>query len=115
MFADRVSGKEIPGSLRWEVFGIAAAYGGLEELKALLDLWNKSPNEDEQYLALECLGRAPNADLVKWVLSHIFTDSVKDQDVSKTPSLIEGEVCPSFDSWDPLGNIVTDSSPTQLI
>lgn len=58
MFAKRMAGDEgaIPGSLRWEVFGIVAAHGGLEELKGLLELWETYKNEDEQYLALECMG-----------------------------------------------------------
>lgn len=84
LFADRVSGNEsaIPGSLRWEVFGIVAAYGGLTDLEQLLQLWENSSNEDERYLALECLGRAPTSELMQWVLGHLLTKTVKDQDVS---------------------------------
>lgn len=84
LFSKRMAGEEnaIPGSLRWEVFGIIAAHGGLEELKGLVELWKNSSNEDEQYLALECLGRAPSAELMKWVLSHLLTDTVKNHDVS---------------------------------
>lgn len=72
----------IPGSLRWEVFGIVAAHGGPEELEGLVDLWKKSSHEDEQYLALGCLGRAPNAELMKRALGHLLTDTVKNHDVS---------------------------------
>ncbi|KAK2701143.1 hypothetical protein QWA68_000627 [Fusarium oxysporum] len=53
----------IPGSLRREVFGIIAAHGGLEELESLIS--KNSSIEDEKYLVLECLGRAPNAELMK--------------------------------------------------
>ncbi|CAG9953042.1 unnamed protein product [Clonostachys rosea f. rosea IK726] len=83
LFADRVSGNEsaIPGSLRWEVFGIVAAYGGLTDLEQLLQLWENSSNEDERYLALECLGRAPTSELMQWVLGHLLTKTVKDQDI----------------------------------
>lgn len=84
MFARRTSsnGKAIHPSLKWEVFGIVAEYGGSKELEQLLDLWRTSPSEDEQYLALECLGRASNSELVRWVLELAFTKDVKDQDVS---------------------------------
>ncbi|KAF4496131.1 Aminopeptidase 2 [Fusarium agapanthi] len=49
IFAKRMAGDKntIPGSLRWEVFGIVAAHGGLEELEHLVDLWKTSSNEDE--------------------------------------------------------------------
>ncbi len=67
--------------LRWEVFGIVTAHGGKEEAEAMLTLWKTSPNDDEKYLALECLGRASSADLVKWALGHAFTNDIKDQDV----------------------------------
>ena len=89
MFSKRIAGDEkaIPASLRWEVFGIVAKFGGREELEALFNIWTSSSNEEEQYLALECLGRAANSQLVRWVLSHAFTNSVKDQDVRPaTPS-----------------------------
>lgn len=72
----------IPGSLQWEVFGIVADHGGLEELEALADLWKNSSNEDEQYLALECLGPAPNGELMKWVLGHLMSETVKNHEVS---------------------------------
>ncbi|KAF5589510.1 aminopeptidase 2 [Fusarium pseudoanthophilum] len=81
LFAKRTAGDEnaIPRSLRREVFGIIAAHGGLEELQSLFDLWKDSSDEDEQYLALQSVGRAPNAELMKWVLSHLLTDTVKSQ------------------------------------
>lgn len=84
MFARRTAsdGKGIHPSLKWEVFGIVARYGGKGELEQLLDVWRTSPNEDEQYLALKCLGRANTAELVRWVLQLAFTKDVKDQDVS---------------------------------
>lgn len=84
MFARRTGGdgKGIHPSLKWEVFGIVAKYGGREELDKLLNLWVTSPSEDEQYLALECLGRASTAELVRWVLELAFTKDVKHQDVS---------------------------------
>lgn len=90
MFAERVAGKEnaINPSLWWETFGIVAAYGGREELEALLNIWKSSSNEDEKYLALECLGRASTAELIEWVLDLAFTKQVKDQDVCKTPPSI---------------------------
>ncbi|KAI1145070.1 aminopeptidase 2 [Nemania diffusa] len=83
MFAERVAGKEnaINPSLWWETFGIVAAYGGREELEALLNIWKSSSNEDEKYLALECLGRASTAELIEWVLDLAFTKQVKDQDL----------------------------------
>ncbi|KAI1132299.1 aminopeptidase 2 [Nemania abortiva] len=83
MFSKRVEGDEkaIPASLRWEVFGIVAKFGGREELEALFDIWTSSSSEEERYMALESLGRAGNAELVRWVLSHAFTSSVKDQDL----------------------------------
>jgi hypothetical protein len=85
LFSKRIRGNEkaIPASLRWEVFGIVSKYGGREETEALFDIWIRSSNEDERYLALECLGRAPDAELVRWVLSHAFTDSIQNQDVSR--------------------------------
>lgn len=84
MFARRTSsdGKAIHPSLKWEVFGIVAKHGGREELDKLINLWRTSVVEDEQYLALECLGRARTAELVRWVLELAFTKDVKDQDVS---------------------------------
>lgn len=84
MFARRrhSDGKAIHPSLKWEVFGIVAEYGGKEELEQLLDICRTSASEDEQYLALECLGRASTAELVRWVLELAFTKDVKDQDVS---------------------------------
>ncbi|KAM0209035.1 hypothetical protein ACHAPA_010733 [Fusarium lateritium] len=83
LFENRMAGQEdaIPGALRWEVFGIIAANGGLAELQGLLKLWQTSSNEDEQYLALECLGRAPTAELMKWVLELLLTDTVKNHDM----------------------------------
>jgi hypothetical protein len=72
----------IPRSLRQGVFGIIAAHGGLEELQSLFDLWEDSSDEDEQDLALQSVGRAPNAELTKWVLSHLLTDTVKGEDAS---------------------------------
>ncbi|KAF9770560.1 hypothetical protein IL306_011868 [Fusarium sp. DS 682] len=94
LFAKRMAGDEsaIPGSLRWEVFGIVAAHGGLEELQGLVKLWEKSPNEDEQYLALECLGRAPNSELMRWVLGFLLTDTVKNHDVSLNLSTSRNKV-----------------------
>ncbi|RKL06384.1 hypothetical protein BFJ68_g10388 [Fusarium oxysporum] len=44
-------------------YGAAAAHGGLEELES--PIWKNSSFEDEKYLVLECLGRAPNAELMK--------------------------------------------------
>ncbi|KAI3399355.1 hypothetical protein diail_7082 [Diaporthe ilicicola] len=83
MFARRVGGDEkaIHPSLEREVFGIVAKFGGREELEKLLHLWKTSPVEDEQYLALECLGRASTGELVTWVLELAFTKDVKDQDL----------------------------------
>ncbi|KAF5656521.1 aminopeptidase 2 [Fusarium circinatum] len=83
LFAERMVGDEnaIPGSLRRAVFGIVAAHGGLKELQGLVELWKSSSNEDEQYLALQCLGRAPNAELMRWVLSHLLTDTVNNDDM----------------------------------
>ncbi|KAF4453815.1 Aminopeptidase 2 [Fusarium albosuccineum] len=77
LFAKRMAGDEsvIPGSLRWELFGIVAAHEGLRKL------WETSSNEDEQYLALECLGRAPNGELMKWVLELLLTETVKNHDM----------------------------------
>jgi aminopeptidase 2 len=87
MFEQRVAGKEnaINPSLWGETFGIVAAYGGEEELRAVLNVCKTSPNEDEKYLALECLGRAPTAELVGWMLDLAFTKQVKDQDVRELP------------------------------
>jgi len=84
LFARRTDGdgKAIHPSLRWEVFGIVAEYGGRKELEQLLELWRTSSSEDEQYLALECLGRARTTELAEWVLELAFTKDVKDQDVS---------------------------------
>lgn len=84
MFARRTDGdgKGIHPSLKWEVFGIVAKHGGREELEQLLNLWVTSPSEDERYLALECLGCASTAELVRWVLELAFTKDVKHQDVS---------------------------------
>lgn len=84
MFARRTGGeaKGIHPSLKWEVFGIVAKYGGKEDLGKLLCLWLTSPSEEEKYLALECLGRAGTAELIRWVLELAFTKDVKDQDVS---------------------------------
>ncbi|KAI1358997.1 aminopeptidase 2 [Xylaria arbuscula] len=83
MFAERVAGKEnaINPSLWWETFGIVASYGGREELDDLFNIWKTSSNEDEKYLALECLGRASTDELVEWVLDLAFTKHVKDQDL----------------------------------
>ncbi|KAI0099884.1 aminopeptidase 2 [Nemania sp. FL0031] len=83
MFSKRVKGDEkaIPASLRYEVFGIVAKFGGREDLEALLGIWTSSSSEEEKYLALECLGRAGNAELVRWVLSHAFTNCIKDPDL----------------------------------
>lgn len=84
MFSRRTKGdgKAIHPSLKWEVFGIVAEHGEKEELEQLLELWRTSASEDEQYLALECLGRASTVELVRWVLELAFTKDVKDQDVS---------------------------------
>ncbi|KAF5673948.1 aminopeptidase 2 [Fusarium denticulatum] len=83
LFAKRMAGDEnaIPESLWRGVFGTVAAHGGLEELQSLVDLWENSSDEDEQYLALQSLGRAPNAELMKWVLSHLLTDTVDNDNV----------------------------------
>ncbi|KAJ3566629.1 hypothetical protein NPX13_g7065 [Xylaria arbuscula] len=83
MFAERVAGKEnaINPSLWWETFGIVASYGGREELDDLFNIWKTSSNEDEEYLALECLGRASTDELVVRVLDLAFTKHVKDQDL----------------------------------
>lgn len=93
MFSRRTNGdgKAIHPSLKWEVFGIVAEHGGKEELEQLLELWRTSSSEDEQYLALECLGRAGTAELVRWVLELAFTKDVKDQDVSNPEY---GNMCP---------------------
>jgi hypothetical protein len=96
LFFKRVQGNEkaIPASLRWEVFGIVSKHGGREEAEALFNLWTSSSHEDERYLALECLGRASNAELVRWVLSHAFTDSIQNQDVSfSTINAIPSQRC----------------------
>ncbi|KAF5543308.1 aminopeptidase 2 [Fusarium mexicanum] len=102
LFAKRMGGDEnaIPGSLRWEVFGIVAAHGGLEELEHLVELWKSSFNEDEQYLALECLGRAPNAELMKWVLSHLLTDTVKNHDMFYLTWLAGGTAHGAIELWE---------------
>ncbi|KAF5250995.1 hypothetical protein FANTH_3859 [Fusarium anthophilum] len=102
LFAKRMSGDEnaIPGSLRWEVFGIVAAHGGLEELEHLVELWKSSSNEDEQYLALECLGRAPNAELMKWVLNHLLTDTVKNHDMFYLTWLAGGTAHGAIELWE---------------
>ncbi|KAL5627077.1 hypothetical protein FOBRF1_001420 [Fusarium oxysporum] len=102
LFSKRMAGDEnaIPGSLRWEVFGIIAAHGGLEELKGLVELWKNSSNEDEQYLALECLGRAPNAELMKWVLSHLLTDTVKNHDMFYLTWLAGGTAHGAIELWE---------------
>ncbi|KAF5974132.1 aminopeptidase 2 [Fusarium coicis] len=78
LFAKRMAGDEnaIPGSLRRGVFEIIAAHGGLGELQSLFDLWEDSSDEEEQELALQSVGRAPNAELTKWVLSHLLTDTM---------------------------------------
>lgn len=93
MFSRRINGdgKAIHPSLKWEVFGIVAEHGGKEELVQLLELWRTSASEDEQYLALECLGRASTAELVRCVLELAFTKDVKDQDVSNPEY---GNMCP---------------------
>jgi hypothetical protein len=89
MFARWLAGdkKAISPHLRWEVFGIVAAHGGKGELEALLSIWRTSSNEDEKYLALECLGRGSSASLVTWVLSLAFTKDVKNADVRVFPIL----------------------------
>ncbi|KAK0667513.1 peptidase family M1-domain-containing protein [Cercophora samala] len=83
LFAARIDGNEdaISPQLRWEVFVIVITHGGQAEAEALLSLWRTSPNDDERYLALECLGRVSDASLVRWALGLVFTDDVKDQDI----------------------------------
>ncbi|KAG5809381.1 hypothetical protein H9Q74_002803 [Fusarium xylarioides] len=102
LFAKRMAGDEnaIPGLLRREVFGIVAAHGGLEELQSLVDLWENSSNEDEQYLALQSLGRAPNAGLMKWVLSHLLTDTVKNEDMFYLTWLIRDTAHGAIELWE---------------
>ncbi|KAF5723134.1 aminopeptidase 2 [Fusarium mundagurra] len=102
LFTKRMAGDEnaIPGLLRREVFGIVAAHGGLEELQSLVDLWENSSNEDEQYLALQCLGRAPNAELMKWVLSHLLTDTVKNDDMFYLIWLIRDTAHGAIELWE---------------
>ncbi|KAF5566748.1 aminopeptidase 2 [Fusarium phyllophilum] len=102
LFGKRMAGDEnaIPGSLQWEVFGIVAAHSDLEELQGLIDLWKNSSNEDEQYLALECLGRAPNAELIKWVLSHLLTDTVKNHDMFYLTWLAGGTAHGAIELWE---------------
>lgn len=65
MFARRVKGDEqaITPSLRYEVFGVVAAHGGKAELEALLNIWNTSKNDDEKYLAVECLAEPASRSL----------------------------------------------------
>ena len=84
MFSKRISGDQdaIHSSFRLEVFGIVAKHGGKRDLEALLNIWNTSASEDERHMALRCLGRASNAELVRWVLSLAFTKTVEDKDVS---------------------------------
>ncbi|EAQ92906.1 hypothetical protein CHGG_01141 [Chaetomium globosum CBS 148.51] len=79
----RIAGDEnaISPHLRWEVFVIVVAHGGRAKAEALLSLWKTSSNSDERYLALECLGRASDASLVKWILGLVFTEDIKDQDI----------------------------------
>ena len=83
MFARRLAGDEkaTPPHLRYEVFQIVAAHGGKDELESLLDIWRTSTNDDEKYLALECLGCGSSIPLVTWVLSLAFTKDVKNADV----------------------------------
>ncbi|RGP78691.1 aminopeptidase 2 [Fusarium longipes] len=102
LFAKRVAGNEnaIPGSLRWEVFGIVVAQGDLEELQSLVDLWKNLSIEDEQYLAFECLGRAPNAELMKWVLGHLLTDTVKNHDMIRLTWLAGGTAHGAIELWE---------------
>ncbi|QGI62724.1 hypothetical protein CEK26_006685 [Fusarium fujikuroi] len=84
----------------WKVFGIVAAHGGLEELEALVDLWKNSFNEGEQYPALECLGRPTNAELVKWVLSYLLTDAVKNHGMFYLTWLAGGTAQGSIELWE---------------
>ncbi|KAJ8124911.1 hypothetical protein O1611_g8729 [Lasiodiplodia mahajangana] len=101
MFSKRVEGNEkaIPASLRWEVFGIVTKFGDRKELEALFDIWTSSSSEDEKYLALECLGRASNAELVRWVLSHAFTSSVKGQDIFLLVWLVGSSEYGALELW----------------
>lgn len=80
MFARRHE-KAIPPHLRYEVFQIVASLGGIAELQALREIWRTSTNNDERYLALECMGCGSSAALVEWVLSHALTEEVKNADV----------------------------------
>ena len=56
----------------------------MREVEELFSIWKNSPNDEEKYLALECLGRVRNARLAKWVLGHAFSQDVKSQDVRKS-------------------------------
>ncbi|SCO32214.1 uncharacterized protein FFMR_02338 [Fusarium fujikuroi] len=75
-------------------------HGGLEELEALVDLWKNSFNEGEQYPALECLGRPTNAELVKWVLSYLLTDAVKNHGMFYLTWLAGGTAQGSIELWE---------------
>ncbi|RBR16950.1 hypothetical protein FVER53590_05705 [Fusarium verticillioides] len=102
LFAKRMAGDEnaIPESLWRGVFRTVAAHGGLEELQSLVDLWENSSDEHEQYLALQSLGRASNAELMKWVLSHLLTDTVKNEDMFYLIWLIRDTAHGAIELWE---------------
>ncbi|KAM7191786.1 aminopeptidase 2 [Naviculisporaceae sp. PSN 640] len=102
MFERRVGGDEqaIPPSLRWEVFGIVVAHGGSEEVEHVLNIWLTSTNEDEKYLALECLGRTRNPNLIQRVLGLAFTGQVGPEDLFIMLWLIGSHANGAIEIWE---------------
>ena len=56
----------------------------MHEIEELFSIWKNSSNDEEKYLALECLGRVRSTELAKRVLGHAFSKDVKPQDVRTT-------------------------------
>lgn len=102
MFTKRLDGDEhaILPSLRYEVFGVVAAHGGRHELEGLLEIWNTSKNDDEKYLALECLGRTRDLELIRWVLDLAFTDQVGGEDLFIMLWLVGSNANGAIEIWE---------------
>jgi hypothetical protein len=77
--------KHIPQPLLGSVLGLMLTYGGAEGLGLALHLYQESMEKEDgntKHAILGTLGCVKMPDLVEKVLNLLFTDTIKDQDVS---------------------------------